>query len=147
MEHAATLREALSEDADIELRFQGGHSFPVHSLKLKLASSVLKDMITAVLDDQIAAAAAKRRKNAEYGGRVAGQDMPQVQVSQKTAYARSARPVRRLCNVHRMCAVVISSTHQPNGQEPRLPRKCASSPCMRHAPLRLTAHTRTGWRF
>ena len=80
MEHTAALREALSEDGDIELRFQGGHSIPVHSLKLKFASSVLKDMITATLDDQIASAAAKRRKNAE-GGSAAGQDMPHVQVS------------------------------------------------------------------
>ena len=80
MEHVTALREALSEDGDIELRFQCGQSIPVHSQKLKLASSVLKDMITAVLDDQIASAAAKRRKTAE-GGSAAGQDMPYVQVS------------------------------------------------------------------
>ena len=80
MEHETALREALSEDGDIELRFQGGHSIPVHSLKLKLASSVLKDMISAVLEDQIASAAAKRRKTAD-GGCGAGQDMPFVQVS------------------------------------------------------------------
>ena len=80
MEHAVALRKALSEDGDIELRFQGGHSMPVHSQKLKLASSVLKDMITATLDDQIASAAAKRRKTAD-GGCAAGQDMPYVQVS------------------------------------------------------------------
>ena len=80
MEHAAALREALSEDGDVELRFQGGHSIPIHSQKLKLASCVLKDMISAVLDDQIASAAAKRRKTAD-GGSTAGQDMPYVQVS------------------------------------------------------------------
>ena len=79
MEHATALREALSEDGDMELRFQGGHSIPVHSQKLKLASSVLKDMIHAVLEDQIASAAAKRRKTAE-GGSAAEQDMPYVQV-------------------------------------------------------------------
>ena len=72
MKHKAALREALSEDGDIELRFQGGHSIPVHSLKLKLASSVLKDMLTATLDDDIASAAAKRRKTAD-GGCAAGQ--------------------------------------------------------------------------
>ena len=81
MEHEAALRDALSEDGDIELRFQGGHSIPVHSFKLKLASPVLKDMISAVLEDQIASAAAKRRKIAE-GGSAAGQDMPHVQVCQ-----------------------------------------------------------------
>ena len=80
MEHATALREALSEDGDIELRFQCGNSIPVHSLKLKLASPVLKDLITAVLDDQIASAAAKRRRTAD-GGSTAGQDMPHVQVS------------------------------------------------------------------
>ena len=84
MEHATALREALSEDGDMELRFQGGHSIPVHSLKLKLASSVLKDMITAVLEDQIASAAAKRRNIAD-GGSTAGQDMLYVQVSGQQA--------------------------------------------------------------
>ena len=83
MEHATALREALSDDGDIELRFQGGHSIPVHSLKLKLASSVLKDLITAVLDDQIAAAAAKRKRTASEGGSTAGQDMPFVQASHR----------------------------------------------------------------
>ena len=53
MEHETALRAALSEDGDIELRFQSGHSIPGHSLKLKLTSSVLKDMITATLDDTI----------------------------------------------------------------------------------------------
>ena len=84
MEHVAALRDALSEDGDIELRFQGGHSIPVHSLKLKLASTVLKDLITAVLDDLMASLAAKRRRTAE-GGSSAVQSMPQyrpyVQVS------------------------------------------------------------------
>ena len=80
MEHVAALRDALSEDGDIELRFQGGHSIPVHSLKLKLASSVLKDLITDVLDDLIASLAAKRRRTAE-GGSSAVQNMPYVQVS------------------------------------------------------------------
>ena len=80
MEHATALREGLSKNDDMELRFQGGHSIPVHSQKLKLASSVLNDMLTASLDDQIASAAAKRRKTAE-GGSAAGQDMPYVQVS------------------------------------------------------------------
>ena len=80
MEHATALRKALSGGGDIELRFQGGHSIPVHSQKLKLASSVLNDVITATLDEQIASAAAKRRKTAE-GGSTAGQELPHVQVS------------------------------------------------------------------
>ena len=83
MEHEAALRAALSEHGDLELRFQGGRSFPVHSLKLKLASPVLKDVITSVLDVQIApaAAAAKKRKISEGDSAVAGQqEMPAVQV-------------------------------------------------------------------
>ena len=118
MEHASALIEALSEDGDIELRFQGGHSIPVHSLKLKLASSVLKDMITAVLDDQIASAAAKRRKTAE-GDSAAGQDLPYMQVC------------------------IEYSTLQ--NQHAKARYRIVSPVCM-HAPLRLTVHTRTGWR-
>ena len=65
MDHETPLRDALSDDADLELRFQCGQSLPVHSRKLKLASSVLKGLITAVLDDLIASSAAKRRRIAE----------------------------------------------------------------------------------
>ena len=60
----SALREALSEDSDLELRFLGGQSIPVHSLKLKLASSVLKALLNDVMDGQIASAA-KRRKTAD----------------------------------------------------------------------------------
>ena len=82
MEHETALRDALSEDGDLELRFfQGGDSIPVHSMKLKLASPVLKDLITSVLDDQIASAAAKRRKITEGDSAAAGQqDMPTLKV-------------------------------------------------------------------
>ena len=59
--HEIALRDALSDDGDLELRFQCGQSLPVHSQKLKLASSVLKGLISAVLDDLIASAATKRR--------------------------------------------------------------------------------------
>ena len=120
MEHASALLEALSEDGDMELRLQGGRSIPVHSMKLKFASSVLKDVITATLDDQIATASAKRRKTAD-GGSAAGQDMPYVQVS-----------------------ILYMKPHQGHGSLMRSFRPF--QPCM-HAPLRLTAHTRTGWRF
>ena len=67
MEHEPSLREALSYDGDLELRFQSGRvaGIPVHSQKLKLASLVLRDLIIAVLDDLIASSAAKRRRIAE----------------------------------------------------------------------------------
>ena len=76
------LRDALSDDGDLELRFQGGEAIPVHSQKLKLASTVLKDTITAVLDDLIASASAKRRRAAEGSGGVTEQcELPSLQVS------------------------------------------------------------------
>ena len=81
MEHETALRDALSEDGDLELRCHDGSSIPVHSLKLKLASSVLKDVIASVLDDQIASATAKRRKIAEGNSASTGrQGMPTLQV-------------------------------------------------------------------
>ena len=82
MEHESSLREALSYDGDLELRFEGGKAIPVHSQKLKLASSVLRDLISAVLDDLIASAAAKRRRTAEGSSSVADQqELPSLQVS------------------------------------------------------------------
>ena len=56
MDHEISLHDALSADGDLELRFQCGQSIPVHSLKLKLASSVLKAVLIDVMDDQIASA-------------------------------------------------------------------------------------------
>ena len=83
MDHEASLRAALSDDADLELRFQCGQSLPVHSLKLKLASSVLKGLISAVMEDVIASSAAKRRRIAADGGSSVAdqQEMPSLQVS------------------------------------------------------------------
>ena len=76
------LREALSDDGDLELRFQCGQSLPVHGLKLKLASPVLKGLISAVLDDLIATAAAKRRRMEDGGSSVADQqELPSLHVS------------------------------------------------------------------
>lgn len=85
MEHEISLREAISDDGDLELRFQCGQSLPVHSQKLKLASTVLKGLITAVLEDLIASAAAKRRRTAEGSSCVPVADeqgLPSLKVSQ-----------------------------------------------------------------
>ena len=80
------LREALSDDGDLELRFQCGQSLPVHGLKLKLASSVLKGLISAVLDDLIASAAAKRRRMADGGSSVTDQqELPCLHVSHSSS--------------------------------------------------------------
>lgn len=78
MQIESTLRDALYEDSDLELCFQGGQSIPVHSLKLKLASSVLKALLNDVMDGQIASAA-KRRKATEASSRCE-QTMPSLQV-------------------------------------------------------------------
>ena len=81
MEHDTSLRDALSYDGDLELRFQGGEAIPVHSQKLKLASTVLRDVIIAVLDDLIASSAAKRRKTAEGSSSVTDQqELPSLKV-------------------------------------------------------------------
>ena len=81
MEHEAALRDALSEDGDLEFRFQGGQSLPVHSQMLKLASTVLKGLIAAVLDDLIASSAAKRRRTAEGSSSVTEQlELPSLKV-------------------------------------------------------------------
>ena len=85
MEHETLLREALSDDGDLELRFQCGQSLPVHGVKLKLASPVLKGLISAVLDDLIASAAAKRRRIEDGGSSVTDQqELPRLQVSQSS---------------------------------------------------------------
>ena len=82
MEHETSLRDALSYDGDLELRFQNGEAIPIHSQKLKLASSVLRDLITAVLDDLIASSAAKRRRTAEGSSNVTDQQqLPILKVS------------------------------------------------------------------
>ena len=83
MEHEASLLAVLSDDGDMELRFHGGEAIPVHSQKLKLASSVLKGTITAVLDDLIASSAAKRRRTAEGGSSSVAdqQELPSLRVS------------------------------------------------------------------
>ena len=65
MEHESSLRHALSDDGDLELRFQCGKSIPVHSQKLKLVSPLLKGVISAALDDLIASATAERRRALE----------------------------------------------------------------------------------
>ena len=76
--HEISLRDALSDDGDLELRFQCGQSLSVHSQKLKLASSVLKGLDSAVLDDLIASAATKRRRTAEGSSSI--EELPSLRV-------------------------------------------------------------------
>ena len=60
----------VSEDSDIELRFQQQGErppMPVHSQKLKLASSVFKHLINNVMEDRILSAAPTRRHEGTQG--------------------------------------------------------------------------------
>ena len=91
MDVETLLRDALLVDGDLELRFQGGEAIPVHSMKLKLASSVFRDAITAVLDDQIASSAAKRRRTEE--GSSCIEELPSLKVSLTAGIILFCRPV------------------------------------------------------
>ena len=85
MEYESSLRDALSYDGDLELRFLGGEAIPVHSQKLKLASSILRDTISAVLEDLIASSAAKRRRTAEGSSCITDQqELPSLKVSRSS---------------------------------------------------------------
>ena len=122
--HEIALRDALSDDGDLELRFQCGQSLPVHSQKLKLASSVLKGLITAVLDDLIATSAAKRRRTVEGSSSV--EELPGVKVSLASNFT-GIPP----CAINCPC----DNAHAPINKA--------------HAPMdfpRLMVPLRTGWR-
>ena len=131
MEHQILLRDALIDGGDLELRFQGGEAIPVHSQKLKLASSVLKDTITAVLDELIASSAAKRRTTAEESSSFSEQgDLPSLKVS---------RPSPKVPGIHLFCiAAWAHLRHDPLPMPMRQMSQCDKP--------RLTAPMRTGWR-
>ena len=77
MEHEIALRDTLSANGNLELRFRGGQSIRVHSRELKLASSVLKALLNDVMDDQIALAASQRKISGASSGEG---DMPSLHV-------------------------------------------------------------------
>jgi hypothetical protein len=60
---------ALEHRSDVELRLSCGKSIRAHSLKLSLASSVLGDLIDSIMDEQITAMrAAKKKRDYRYEG-------------------------------------------------------------------------------
>ena len=73
------LRSALASGGDLELRFHCGRSICVHSLKLSLASSVLRDLMHDVVDEQIAAAKLLGKRRRDEGDM--DQPMPHLQVT------------------------------------------------------------------
>ena len=128
--HENSLRDALSDDGDLELRFQCGQSLPVHSQKLKLASSVLKGLITAVLDDLIAAAAIKRRRTAE--GSCSIEELPSLQVNQAVLYAGTLLSVMLAYLVWAlMLKCPCTNTHAQS-----LMRQCPCTNTHAHLPMR-----------
>ena len=59
---------ALGRRSDLELRLSCGKSIRAHSLKLSLASSVLGDLIDAVMDEQITATKAVEKRKRDNKG-------------------------------------------------------------------------------
>ena len=78
MKYEQQLRDALSKRGDLELHFADGHTIAAHSFKLAMASTVLSALMDDVMDDQIAAAAKRRR--ASDGAVATEEQLPSVQV-------------------------------------------------------------------
>ena len=74
------LKAALERRSDIELRFECGKSIRAHSQKLSLASSVLGDLIDSVMDEQITAMKAAKRKRDDEGASDDDQTLPHIKV-------------------------------------------------------------------
>jgi len=70
---------ALEHRSDLELRFDCGKSIRAHSVKLSLASSVIRDLIDAVLDEQITTRVAKKRRD-DGGTSDDNQTLPHIMV-------------------------------------------------------------------
>ena len=66
-EDSRRLIAALERRSDIELRLSCGKSISAHSSTLSLSSSVLGDLIDSVMDEQITATRAAKRKRDEEG--------------------------------------------------------------------------------
>ena len=74
------LISALERRSDLELRLSCGKSISAHSQKLSLASSVLGDLIDAVVDEQITAMRAAKRKRDDEGMSDCPQTLPHIMV-------------------------------------------------------------------
>ena len=80
LEGSSRLIAALERRSDIELRFECGKSIRAHSQKLSLASSVLGDLIDAVMDELITAMKAAKRKRDDEGTSDGAQTLPHIKV-------------------------------------------------------------------
>ena len=59
------LIRVLEHKNDLELRFETGENIPVHSLRLSLASTVFRDILDDVLEDQIESAKSSKRRRGD----------------------------------------------------------------------------------
>ena len=64
---SSQLISALGHKSDLELRLENGTNIPAHSLKLSLASTVFRDILDDVLEDQIESAKSAKRRRADDG--------------------------------------------------------------------------------
>ena len=78
------LMAALERRSDLELRFECGKSIRAHSQKLSIASSVFGDLIDAVMDEQITAMRAVKRKRDDGGTSDDNQTLPHITVQNIT---------------------------------------------------------------
>ena len=76
------LRAAIEHRSDLELRFECGQSVRVHSIKLSLASSVLRDLFDDVIDEQIETAKRRRDDERPSAGSTKKQALVDIKVSQ-----------------------------------------------------------------
>jgi len=91
-EGSSRLIAALERRSDIELRLSCGKSIRAHSQKLSLASSVLGDLIDAVMDEQITAMRAAKRRRDDEGTSDDPQTLPHITVSLAYYYRRILLP-------------------------------------------------------
>jgi len=79
-EGSSRLIAVLERRSDLELRLSCGKSIRAHSLKLSIASSVLGDLIDTVMDEQITAMRAAKRKRDDEGTSDDNQALPHITV-------------------------------------------------------------------
>ena len=133
MKYEQQLRDALSKRGDLELQFADGHTIAAHSFKLAMASTVLSALMDDVMDDQIITAA-KRRKAAE--GTAAGQ-LPSLKVE----------PLNQAPCPVTQSWLPASNDSVPFATRAQFARLVFFPPASHATHLRLTVHTKTGWRF
>ena len=117
---SSQLISALGHKSDIELRFENGTSIPAHSLKLSLASTVFRDLLDDVMDDQIESAKIAKRRRADDGSSDV-KNFPHIQVHTLICMSviyflkiRPMRPCNHVCTLY-ACLVLPSQPQKTVG--------------------------------